>query len=752
MTPVSRSIPLAVRLLLREVKTGRIYRIVTPEGASHYTMLCDINDESWPFPLPTEVVHERLRPDALEDAKFVVELEDPWSSTKRVPRANYDPAKLEADWALIAPLVSGVVGYRVMQPGTRNKILNEHASTHKTSRQRLSRLLKRYWKRGLTRTALMDDMNRCGGRGKPRTFTDKKNGRPSKNRWPGAPLSDSTRKWLNIAADWYLAAPRRRTLQEGLDQIARFFGTGREVLDQHGQLVSIEIDRKAQPTKRQLQYFIYTQRSYEAVRRAKLGDKGFTLQGRAFNGRADQHVSGPGDSFVIDATIADVYLVSQFDRTLIVGRPTVYFAVDVYSRLIVGVYVGFEHPSWMAAMTLLANVVTPKVAFCAEYGIQISEDMWPSHHLPSRILGDKGEMMSTQAGRLIVENLGINVENAPSGRPDFKAYVERRFGIVPSKFRAFAPGYVEKDFTQRGSRDYRLDAALNIHEFTAMVIWSVLECNAAPIGGASTEPDAVANGHAPVPRALWAHGVATRSGMLRAFSIEEVKKNVMPRGTATVTHRGISFHGVFYECPTAVSNQWFARARNKTWRVEVAYDPRDLGLIWLCIDGGFEECSTRRTNSKGLNFAGVTLVEHFDLRERNKQNVSEAEDVHVDLRVLADAKMEHIVEKAKAAARQTKADAGISKLSTKDIRAANASEREASRLGEAGIGSDLSVGPKNAWGTREQRMQVDTRPAGGSAHVARLQDDVLEHESGAQTTSSAKERTLAMLRKIKGKQ
>lgn len=751
MNAVSQPIPLSLRLLLREVKTGRVYRIVTPEGASHYTMLCDINDDSWPVPQPTEIVRERLRSDAPDDTKLVVELDDPWSSTVRVPRANYAPEKLEADWTLIAPLISGDSAYRVMQPGTRNKILNEHACMHKTSRQRLSRLLKRYWKRGLTRTALMDDMDRCGGRGKPKTFTDRKNGRPPKNRWLGAPLSESTKKWLNIAADWYLTAPQKRTLQEALDQIARFFGSNREVLDHNGQFVSIEIDRKAQPTKRQLQYFVRTNRSYESLRRAKLGDKGFTLQGRAFNGRADQHVSGPGDSFVIDATIADVYLVSQFDRALIVGRPTVYFAVDVYSRLIAGVYVGFEHPSWMAAMTLLANVVTPKVAFCAEYGIQITEDMWPSHHLPSRILGDKGEMMSTQAGPLIVENLGTNVENAPSGRPDFKAYVERRFGIVPSKFKAFTPGYVEKDFKQRGSRDYRLDAALNIREFTAMVIWSVLECNAAPIGNFSMAPDAVAGGCAPAPRDLWKHGVATRSGALRSFSIEEVKKSVLPRGTATITHRGISFHGVFYECPTAVRNDWFVRARDRTWRVEVAYDPRDLGLIWLCIDGGFERCSTRRTNSKELNFAGVTLVEHFDLRERNRQNVSEAENAHTNLRVLVDAKMEHIVEKAKAAVSQAKADAGISKLSTKDIRTANAAEREASRLGEAGIGSDINIGPKSGRGSEAPRAEADTQALAGT-HATYQQNEISEHESSMQAMSNAKDRALAMLRKIKGKQ
>lgn len=752
MNTASHHIPLAARLLLREVKTGRVYRVVTPEAAnSHYTMLCDINDDSWPFPEPTETVRERLRSDAIDDTKLVVEIEDPWSPTVRASRVNYDKVKLEYDWKLIEPLTSGDTAYRMMHPEYRNKILNEHAVLNRTSRQRLSRLLKRYWKRGLIREALMDDMNRCGGRGTPRTFTDKKNGRRPNNRWPGAPLTESTKKWLNIAADWYLADAKKRTLRGALDRIARFFGCNREALDHDGQMVSIEIDRKAQPTERQLRYFIHTQRPHAVRRRAKLGDKGFNLQGRAFNGRADQHVLGPGDSFVIDATIADIYLVSQFGRTIIVGRPTIYFAVDVYSRMIVGIYVGFEHPSWMAAMILLTNVVTPKVAFCAQYGIQITEDMWPSHHFPSRILGDKGEMMATRAGPLIVESLGTKVENAPSGRPDFKAIVERRFGIVPSTFKAFAPGYVEKDFGQRGARDYRLDAALDIHQFTQLLIGAVLECNAAPIKDFPTAPDAVVAGYAPTPLDLWRHGIETRSGLLRAFSIDEVRMNVLPRATATVTHMGIKFNDAFYECPTAVQNEWFVRARVRTWRVEVAYDLRDLGLIWLCSDGRFEECSTRGTNAKEIRRAGMTLAEHLDLKERDKQNVSAAEDKHINLRVLADAKMEHIVNEAIAATRQAKADAGISKLLTKDIRAANTAEREASRVGEAGIGSDLSIGSKGAKDAEEQYVEVFGETIAGASPAVQ-QDDVSDEESSVATVSSAKDKALAMLRKIKGKQ
>ena len=85
----------------------------------------------------------------------------------------------------------------------------------------------------------------------------------------------------------------------------------------------------------------------------------------------------------------------------------IYFVIDVWSRLIVGVYIGFEGPSWIGAMMALINMVTPKVEFCRQFGIEISHDQWPSHHAPRTILADRGELMSVRLGKRIVDTLRI---------------------------------------------------------------------------------------------------------------------------------------------------------------------------------------------------------------------------------------------------------------------------------------------------------------------------------------------------------
>ncbi|MBP0594983.1 hypothetical protein J8I87_36045 [Paraburkholderia sp. LEh10] len=167
---------LAAGLLLREVKSGKRFRIITPNGAGFYTMLYNIDDKqnSWPFAKETSEIQRRLSEDEPDETRYVIDLADPWSSCVRTPRPNYNQKKLDKLWKLVEPLVSPPLAYRVMNPTYRNKILMEHAHRTGTSRQSLSRYLRRFWQRGLTREALRDDMDRCGGSGKPKTFQQKK--------------------------------------------------------------------------------------------------------------------------------------------------------------------------------------------------------------------------------------------------------------------------------------------------------------------------------------------------------------------------------------------------------------------------------------------------------------------------------------------------------------------------------------------------------------------------------------------------
>jgi len=80
-------------------------------------------------------------------------------------------------------------------------------------------------------------------------------------------------------------------------------------------------------------------------------------------GSSSTDAIGPGSVFQIDATVADVYLVSRFNRTHIIGRPVLYIVQDCFSKLIVGLYVGLRDRHGLEQQWLLQTLLETKSLF-----------------------------------------------------------------------------------------------------------------------------------------------------------------------------------------------------------------------------------------------------------------------------------------------------------------------------------------------------------------------------------------------------
>ncbi len=173
------------------------------------------------------------------------------------------------------------------------------------------------------------------------------------------------------------------------------------------------------PSIRQFRYWYQKDKDLKNEIQKRKGEAEYNLNSRSVLGKSDYGLMGPGSKYQIDATVGDIYLVSQFGRSNIIGRPVLYFVIDVFSRMVTGMYVGLEGPSWVGAMMAISNAASDKVSYCQAYGICITDEEWPCHHIPAAILGDRGEMESKNADNL-VSMLGIRIENAPPYRADLK--------------------------------------------------------------------------------------------------------------------------------------------------------------------------------------------------------------------------------------------------------------------------------------------------------------------------------------------
>jgi hypothetical protein len=677
-------VSLAVRVLVRDRDDeDRLERIVHIDASFDEIWLKNLDDRTWPYRLSySEFVadYERTSP------RYEIVFDEPRPLYIRPP--NSDTATDERQnehWAIIECLLAGAEHDErsLFFPVTRRRLVATACKQFNVTRQTVVNILIRYWQRGMTFESLRPDFRECGAPGVPRNIVSgTKAGRPRTiSPDGGVSTSDEVRRIFQIGADHYFASRRRRRMQDAVDYIVRIFFS-HQIKGLEGGKVEVEVVTD-KPTVRQLQHYITTHYRRSVRYRAREGEKKWLLEGRAILGQGDHGTQGPGDKYQVDATVADIYLVSQYDRRRIVRRPVIYFVIDVWSRLIVGVYVGFEGPSWAGAMMALINMVTPKVEFCKQYDISIDFDDWPSHHPPKALLGDRGELSSVGLTESIEKSLRIKIENASPGRPDLKSLVECRFGIVPAIFKPFTPGYVESDFGERGGRDYRLDAKLNLFEFTQVLLLSVIEHNNHPVSGLRAPPGMITEEREPTPVELWKWGTENRSGALRHLTIDEVALAVMPHGKARVTSKGIRFKKAYYECDTAIREEWFSEARNDEWNVDVSFDLRAKEVLYLRnekLRQGYEVC---RLLPGSLNDTGKSHYEADELDHAQKVLLAATADKRQEERIETDIMIERIVKKASDAAMAVK-DASRSKSEQlSSIRENSAHEKSARRREEA---------------------------------------------------------------------
>jgi len=225
--------------------------------------------------------------------------------------------------------------------------------------------------------------------------------------------------------------------------------------------------------------------------------------------------------------------------------------------------------------------------------VNIDEEDWPCHNLPEALLADRGEIESKYIDTFS-NSLHVRIENTPPYRADWKGIVEQYFNTINKKVKPLVPGFIDVDFRERGGKDYRLDAKLDIYQFTQIIIKCILTHNNTNSMKNYKRDELMINDNvSPVPIELWNWGIVNRSGRLRTFPEEIIKLNLMPKDKATVTEKGIRYKKMFYSCDHAIQELWFEMARNKGyWKVDISYDPRNMDFIYLrSADGrGFEKC------------------------------------------------------------------------------------------------------------------------------------------------------------------
>ena len=221
--------------------------------------------------------------------------------------------------------------------------------------------------------------------------------------------------------------------------------------------------------------------SYPTVHRIeKSMDAYERMAGREGNRAADRYfrpvlskleVGAPLDLVQIDHTVLDIHVLAPVSGW--VARPRITVALDTYSRMPIGIYLGFVSAGYESVMLCLKQSIEGKESLLD--GLTSVVGDWPCHGLPRKILVDNGMEFHSSHFIETCSGLGISVVNHPVCEPRYKGAVERFFRTLNQGFISNIKGRTFSNSLEKGDYDSVAKAALPFETFREILFKWVID-------------------------------------------------------------------------------------------------------------------------------------------------------------------------------------------------------------------------------------------------------------------------------------
>ncbi len=604
----SRSAQLLLKnMLFRDKRSGTVFRLLHVDAPYNTCFILDCRKKG---ALP-EIAQYGQIVRAWTSGDLELLADDPYLPTRTSGQVNESTEKrAAARLELIRPLIRLEVD--LFDPLKRGALIREIVSAGRSTKPTLYAALRAWWRGGMTKAALFSNHDRCGVSDKPRAEPRSKPGRP---RRPGRGTGVAAWRFAKKMLLAHLAYKRSRDVRY---RAAYLFYCALY----HPEWMTIESGKpelkegalEHVPTPEQYKYQVSKELGLLHLPRA--AQRKAKKELRHFFDTAKRDSRGPGHYYVLDATIADIYLISALDRTAIVGRPTLYLVIDVFTGLIVGLWVSLDPPNWASAAKALANCAQNKVEFCARYGISISEYMWPTAGLAPNVLGDNGEVASHAAEQLLFVP-GSSVANASPYNPQGKGPVEGEMRWTQVTSLEAVPGKVEKNWTRRDGPDYRLDGKLTLDDFFATVIRGVIDRNFSVRKARDPDPDLAEAGVAAHPVELWHYAAENIGCYGMAFPYEALRLQLLPIVTGVPTPQGLRVSGILrYDTTPLFDRSWYREALLKRRSLKVKIDSDCIDHVYVIDPLNTREIVVLELVPRLAKLRGMSLAALNALRRR----------------------------------------------------------------------------------------------------------------------------------------
>lgn len=629
-----------IERLNEDLEVVEILRILWIDVEQKNAVVVNIDDHrkmSYPYVVRCEEIMLEVyeKKSRLSDLETDMQLLSPEEEYLEKYKENRDRR-----WNLIKDIVQEEPA--IYDSKSRGKLIEELHTASGKSKKVIRDYLLKYWFYGKSRNGLLDNYFDCGVPGKQRVYNQKP-GPKTTNKTivteADIEIFNSAIKIFHIRLGMNISKTHERMCET-------FYKRG--FYRKYGVKVPI-VNPDNSPTLRQFRYWYKNNSTPFSRKSNKHGKRRATMEARAMLGNASEKAICVGAVFEVDATRSDIILVS-FDRKTILGKPTVYVVMDVFSRIVAGYHVSLASESWFEAMVAIEHAATNKVENCARYGIQIQDEDWPCRHLPQNLVGDRGELKSQLSERFV--NLNVDVLNAPSYRGDLKPFIESNFHITNETVRQLLSGSTEARQLVRGDYDPARDSSWTIEEFNRFLIVYFLTYNKSALSRKFIPTkDMFVDQVELTPLKVWNWNKGMR--LLHEPQRKTLRYNLLPREEAKVTRFGIEFRGLTYACKVGIEEGWFEGngIYGKT-KIDVTYDPRNCNSIFFKYKNDLLQCllTGRSKEFENLHFFEVEkIMEYRDsqIQEQEKLEKQHRAELHAFAEALNKSAMEMTKEATK---------------------------------------------------------------------------------------------------------
>jgi len=316
--------------------------------------------------------------------------------------------------------------------------------------------------------------------------------------------------------------------------------------------------------------------------------------------RGHRAVSEPLERAEIDHTHLDLFVVD--DKTsLPLGRPYVTACIDSYTRSILGIYVGFNPPSYQSVAACLKDCFLPKVHLKEECPDIVNE--WAAYGVMRQLVVDGGQEFYSKSLEQVCLSLGIEWCAAPRRAPWFKGKIERFFGTFN---RGIAHGIPGTSFSNIFEKDDYDPSKHAVVKFSTLkwIIWKWV---------ADVYHQETHRALETTPARMWASSIRPEDIRLpdESTHLDAVMGRVYRR---VLTHKGIEFEGLFYNSPE-LNDLRIQEGANL--EVEIRVDESDIGSIYVLWP---KTNSTYRVPARNIDYAnGISLWQHSIFKNWQKE-------------------------------------------------------------------------------------------------------------------------------------